>query len=73
MNSSTISANENGSGAGIFNTGGTVTLNSSLVTGNIAVAAGGGIYNDVATGTVQLNASTVTGNVPDNCFGVQGC
>ena len=73
VNSSTISGNENGAGAGIFNAGGTVTLNSSLVTGNIAVAAGGGIYNDVATGTVLLNASTVTGNVPDNCFGVQGC
>ncbi|GAB7029598.1 hypothetical protein JCM4914_10590 [Streptomyces platensis subsp. malvinus] len=46
-------------GGGISNLGGTVSLVSSVVTGNTAVA-GGGIYTD--NGTVSLTASSVTGN-----------
>ncbi|KUL43821.1 hypothetical protein ADL22_13120 [Streptomyces sp. NRRL F-4489] len=46
-------------GGGISNRGGAVTLVSSSVTGNSAVA-GGGIYVD--NGTVSLTASGVTGN-----------
>ncbi|MFE3884823.1 hypothetical protein ACFXPQ_18255 [Streptomyces lydicus] len=46
-------------GGGISNLGGTVSLLTSAVTGNTAVA-GGGIYND--NGAVSLTASSVTGN-----------
>jgi hypothetical protein len=46
-------------GGGISNLGGTVSLLTSSVTGNTAVA-GGGIYTD--NGTVSLVASSVTGN-----------
>ncbi|MGW7007031.1 hypothetical protein ACWGCW_30550 [Streptomyces sp. NPDC054933] len=46
-------------GGGITNLGGTVSLVSSSVTGNTAVA-GGGIYTD--NGAVSLTASSVTGN-----------
>ncbi|WP_280663846.1 MULTISPECIES: hypothetical protein [unclassified Kitasatospora] len=46
-------------GGGIANLGGTVSLISSSVTGNTAVA-GGGIYTD--NGAVSLTASGVTGN-----------
>ncbi|MGY5125462.1 hypothetical protein [Streptomyces nigrescens] len=46
-------------GGGLTNLGGTVSLLTSSVTGNTAVA-GGGIYND--NGSVTLTASSVTGN-----------
>ncbi|MEV7470908.1 hypothetical protein AB0O20_31040 [Streptomyces kronopolitis] len=46
-------------GGGISNLGGSVSLRTSSVTGNTAVA-GGGIYND--NGVVSLTASSVTGN-----------
>jgi hypothetical protein len=46
-------------GAGIFNAG-TLTLNNSIVSGNLAQFGGGGIHN---TGTSTLNNSTVSGNV----------
>jgi predicted outer membrane repeat protein len=46
-------------GGGIANLGGTVSLISSSVRGNTAVA-GGGIYTD--NGAVSLTASLVTGN-----------
>nr|WTA00833.1 hypothetical protein OH820_35405 [Streptomyces sp. NBC_00857] len=46
-------------GGGISNLGGTLSLVSSNVTGNSAIA-GGGIYTD--NGGVSLTASSVTGN-----------
>ncbi|MFF7234346.1 hypothetical protein [Streptomyces sioyaensis] len=46
-------------GGGISNLGGSVSLLTSSVTGNTAVA-GGGIYND--NGVVSLTDSSVTGN-----------
>lgn len=46
-------------GGGISNLGGSVSLLTSAVIGNTAVA-GGGIYTD--NGTVSLTASSVTGN-----------
>jgi len=62
--SSSVSGNTAGRGAGIVNEGegATVTLNySSLVAGNEAVSVGGGIEN--RSGTVTLNdSSSVTGN-----------
>ena len=48
-----------GDGGGIFNGGGTVTLNDSTVSDNNA-GDGGGIFN--VNGTVTLNDSTVSGN-----------
>jgi len=47
-------------GAGIYNYGGTATLNNSTVSGNTASRGGGGIYN--YRGTTTLNNSTVSGN-----------
>ncbi|MFE6739342.1 hypothetical protein [Streptomyces tubercidicus] len=46
-------------GGGLSNLGGTVSLLSSSVTGNTAVA-GGGLYND--NGSITLSTSSVTGN-----------
>ncbi|MFE1173968.1 hypothetical protein [Streptomyces sp. NPDC058773] len=46
-------------GGGLSNLGGTVSLLSSAVTGNTAVA-GGGLYND--NGSITLTTSSVTGN-----------
>jgi hypothetical protein len=45
-------------GAGIYNNGGTLTLNNVIVSGN----SGGGIYNG---GTLTLNNATVSGNPGD--------
>ena len=49
-----------GNGGGIFNTGGSVTLNGCTVTGNSASQGGGGIFN--SSGTVTLNSCTITSN-----------
>ena len=53
-----------GGGGGIYNEGGTVTLElGSSVTGNTATLSGGGIYNFFTAGTVTLkDGSSVTGN-----------
>ncbi len=45
-------------GAGIYNAG-TLTLNSSTLTGNSAYVSGSGIYN---SGTIYVNDSTITNN-----------
>ena len=50
----------NGAG-GIYNGGGVITLNASIVSGNTSVGGGGGISN-VLGGALTLNASTVSGN-----------
>jgi hypothetical protein len=70
-----ITRNSSAYGAGIYNNGGTVTLEpASSVTGNTACAGvfggGGGIYNYwLLAGKVILKANTiVTGNTPDNCY-----
>ncbi|MEW6359460.1 MAG: choice-of-anchor Q domain-containing protein, partial [Planctomycetota bacterium] len=51
-------------GGGIYNGGGTVTVNSSTISGNTAVGffdgRGGGIFND--HGTLTVNSSTISGN-----------
>jgi hypothetical protein len=53
-------------GGGIENAGGTVTLNHSQVTGNIARQAGGGIasatFDSSSVARLTLNNSAVTGN-----------
>lgn len=50
-----------GNGGGIFNDGGSVTLNGCTVTGNSASQGGGGIFN--SSGTVTLNSCTITSNI----------
>jgi hypothetical protein len=54
-------------GGGIAN-GGTLTINSSIVSGNKAANIGGGIYN--IFGTLTLNDSTVSGNHADDGAGI---
>ena len=59
--------NAPGPGGGIFNFGGTLTLNHSQVTGNTSVAGGGGIAGGSMggagpLGTTTLNFSQVDGN-----------
>jgi hypothetical protein len=57
----TVTGGTSGAGAGIWNTGGHVTLIDSAVTFNTTVPlGGGGIYND--GGTVHLIGSHVSGN-----------
>ncbi|MFQ5342076.1 MAG: CSLREA domain-containing protein, partial [Anaerolineae bacterium] len=51
-------------GGGIYNTIGALTLNNSIVSGNVAqMGAGGGIFNN--QGTLTVNNSTVSGNTTD--------
>jgi hypothetical protein len=57
----------NGFGGGIYNYGGTVTLNNSVVSGNTAVS-GGGIAND--GGIMTLTDSVVRGNTAANGGGI---
>jgi hypothetical protein len=59
FNNLTITGGETRNAAGIFNYG-TLTLNSSTVSGNSATnGAGGGVFNN---GNLTLNSSTVSGN-----------
>lgn len=60
LNTATGTASATG-GAGIYNQGGTVTLQNSTVTGNGANAKAGGIWNG-AGGTLTLEESTVRDN-----------
>ncbi len=66
LDASTVRRNSAGSGGGIRNFGGTVTIrNGSIIggtgAGNSAGGGGGGIYNENA-GQVTIDASTVSGN-----------
>ena len=63
VNSSTLSQNMSGNGGGIYNgtSNATLTLTSSVVSGNTGHANGGGIYNDAGIANIQ-NSSAVTGN-----------
>ncbi len=67
-----------GMGGGILNLEGTLTLNNSHVTGNVAeggsMSNGGGIATGTMgtgpLGTTTLNASLVSGNTADNAGGI---
>jgi hypothetical protein len=59
-----------GSGGGIADVGGTLTLNNALVTQNSASSAGGGIA--AANGTVTLNKSEVSWNTVPSAAGSGG-
>jgi len=60
-----------GTGGGIYNSGGSVTLIGSTVTENFAQEDGGAIYN--RGGTITLNDSTVTGNFAPSGLDCSGC
>ena len=57
-----------GRGEGIFIQLGTLTLDSSSLSGNSASTSGGGIYNYRGTVTVE-NSSSITGNIAPVGFG----
>jgi hypothetical protein len=58
VSDSTLYGNSSsGSGGGIYNAGGTVTINNATLSGNAAYY-GGGVYN--AGGTVAINASAIS-------------
>ncbi|MFN8455568.1 MAG: choice-of-anchor Q domain-containing protein [Anaerolineae bacterium] len=66
LNNLTLSNGRVSPGGGLYNAGGTLTLNSSTVAGNLAFGTiqgvtgfAGGIFN---SGTLTLNGSTVSGN-----------
>ncbi len=60
---STLTGNEaTERGAGIFNDGGTLTLDQTLIAGNVAQVSGGGVHAIGATGTVTVTDSEFTGN-----------
>jgi hypothetical protein len=66
--SNTASGTASGDGGGaIYNDGLTATtsLTGSVITGNTAATAGGGILN--ATGAVTLSLTVLLSNKPDNC------
>jgi hypothetical protein len=57
-----VTGNSATKGGGIYNAGGTATLNNSPVTYNSADITGGGIYN---VATLALHNSAVTNNTPN--------
>ena len=70
MNNITVlNGNNGGSGGGILNEG-TLTLNRSVVSGNVVLfyGRGGGIQN--AAGTLTLNDTTISGNSAYNGGGI---
>ncbi|WP_370421334.1 hypothetical protein AB8O64_24175 [Streptomyces sp. QH1-20] len=73
--SSNVENNTAHRAAGIASDRATLTLTSSVVSGNAAAINPGGIY--YVAGTATLNTSSVTANTPTNCTGspspVPGC
>jgi hypothetical protein len=69
IESVTITGGNSVFGGGIFNSG-TLTLTESTVSGNTAVADGGGILNSF--GTLTLQESTVSGNTAGGNIGSGG-
>jgi uncharacterized repeat protein (TIGR01451 family) len=65
----TISGGATNDAGGIFNSGGTLTLTNSTVSGNGASSLGGGIYNN-NSGTLSLINSTVSGNSANGAGGI---
>ncbi len=59
-----------GNGAAVANTNGTVNINDSIITLNIAKQGnGGGIFNTGNTSTVNLDSVSVLGNISKNSGG----
>lgn len=63
---STVTGNQAASGAGITSTG-TLTLQRSTVSENVAVGSGGGV---LSTGTLVVLRSTIAGNTGDDGGGI---
>jgi len=56
----TITDNRATYGGGVYNTGGSFTMKSGTISGNIAEEYGGGVFNN--HGTLTMNSGTITGN-----------
>lgn len=73
LNGCVVKNNAAGTGAGIYNDGGSLTILNTAISGNNAsagdfiVATGGGI--DSFTGTLTLTNSTISGNMNSNPLG----
>jgi hypothetical protein len=61
---------ESGSGGGIRNVGGTVSLTDCTISGNTATGTGGGVYND---GNLSMTGCTLTGNTATGTGGGLNC
>ncbi len=59
----TTTPSDGGYGAGLYNNGGTVTVNNTSFDSNVAKYSGGGIYN--ASGTMTMTASPISNNTAD--------
>ncbi len=55
-------------GGGIYNDGGTLTVDNCIITGNSARQIGGGIF-DNSTGTLTIKNSTISNNTSNNMGG----
>jgi len=64
----TITGGDYGTGGGIYNWSGTLTVNNSTISGNAGGFNGGGIYNN--NGTVTVNNSTISGNSANDGGGI---
>ena len=64
INRCALLANNAGSGAGILNFRGTVTVTDSTISGNAATGFGGAFFNNAAQGpaTLALTNCTISGN-----------
>ncbi|MCP4141119.1 MAG: sortase [Chloroflexi bacterium] len=58
----TGAANTATNGGGIYNEGGTLTIDASTISNNKATEDGAGIYNDNDDGTLTIDASTISNN-----------
>src|SRR5215211_8013132 len=61
LNDLTVANGRAFGGGGIFNDGGTLTVNNSTISGNSANGNSGGIFN-AGLGTLEVNSSTISGN-----------
>ncbi len=69
VSNSIIFGNATNFGAGIFNSGGTVTLTGTVISGNIAALNAGGVLND---GALTVIASTISANKANGLGGNAG-
>jgi hypothetical protein len=64
----TIQHGNGSNGGGIYNNGGTLTVTTSILSGNSTTGIGGGISNN--SGTVTVTGSTLSGNSADTGGGI---
>jgi hypothetical protein len=68
VSASTLRDNAAGSGGGIFNSGGSVTVSASTLSGNDGGGGGGGIFN--SGGSVTVSNSTLVSNIASEGGGI---